>query len=155
MSGTAALAAARRRRAGPTNDSKPNMPPLPPSKSSYNSNSISNSNSTTNPASELTSRPINPGELLIQHNKLIAELKNDIAILKQTSKPTPNDPTQLEYFKGQYAALNEEVKEMKKVLIKIQTFSMETNLELLKMKRLLKQDQEEEKEDKNILLDKV
>ena len=150
MSGTAALAAARRRRAGPANDSRPNTSPQ-----QYNPsvNSISSSNSAMNQPV----RTINPGELLLQHNKLIGEMNEEIKSLKNSPKPSASDPTQLEYFKNQYLALSEEVKEMKKVLIKIQTFSMETNLELLKMKRILKQeipDNEEVKEElKNTLIE--
>jgi hypothetical protein len=48
-------------------------------------------------------------------------------------------------YKNEYLGLLEEMKEMKKVLLKVQSFSMETNLEVMKLKRA--QEQEKDKLD--------
>ncbi len=48
-----------------------------------------------------------------------------------------NNPSEIEYYKKQYETLLNEFSEIKKVLVKVQTFSMETNLEMLNLKRLL------------------
>ena len=52
-------------------------------------------------------------------------------------KIDPTNPEHLDYFKSQYATLLEEMKEIKKTLLKVQTFSMETNLEVMKLKRTI------------------
>ena len=160
MSGTAAISAAIRRRAGGSNGMKQNSPPP---YQQHQQNVQRNIQATPpSPPTDNLLRPMSPAELLLNHNKMIIELQKEIDSLKQAkpeTKSATNDPSQLEYFKNQYAVLNEDMKEMKKLLIKVQTFSMETNLELLKMKRLLKQDipetEEIREEFKNILSDNV
>jgi hypothetical protein len=131
MSGTAALAAARKRRANP----QPNV----------TSNSISNS---TNPASSNVSNSIvgndkeefpkatNPAMLLMQHNMLIQRLQKDVLQLKAEAKETNTSKSNNIDYKSEYLGLLEEMKEMKKVLLKVQSFSMETNLEVMKLKRI-------------------
>jgi len=138
MSGTAALAAARKRRANPQNVN-PN---------SINSNANSNMNSNINSTNSNTNvefkeelpKATNPAMLLMQHNMLIQRLQKDIAELKekqaQTSKSESID------YKSEYLGLLEEMKEMKKVLLKVQSFSMETNLEVMKIKRLSEKTEE-------------
>lgn len=124
MSGSAGLASARRRRAGPSVtvptkenvvveqrvDSPPNM------------------------------GPTNPLAVLLKHNELIKVLTQEVAKLKEEVanlkvKPDPTNKENVEYFKQQYSSLLEEMKETKKTLLKIQTFSMETNIEVMKLKR--------------------
>ena len=131
MSGTAALAAARKRRANP----QPNV----------TSNSISNS---TNAASSNVSNSIvgndkeefpkatNPAMLLMQHNLLIRRLQKEVLELKAESKETNTSKSNDIDYKSEYLGLLEEMKEMKKVLLKVQSFSMETNLEVMKLKRI-------------------
>jgi len=129
MSGTAALAAARKRRATP----QPNQPV---------SNQYSSSNSNPNPATKLNGtntmndsipeefpKATNPAMLLLQHNMLIQRLQKEVAQLKDKPKGPETD------YKSEYLGLLEEMKEMKKVLLKVQSFSMETNLEVMKLKR--------------------
>ena len=134
MSGTAALAAARKRRANP--------------QSNVTSNSISSPNMNTNVNSIVGSTNIskeedipkatNPAMLLMQHNMLIQRLQKEVSQLKseindlKVSKPKDPETD----YKSEYLGLLEEMKEMKKVLLKVQSFSMETNLEVMKLKRV-------------------
>ena len=130
MSGSAALASARRRRAIPQ---KPE-------------NEI-----VETPKQQLTQpmpqQPIaaNPTALLIKHNGLLGGIQNDIENLKKqlTDIKVPNtsnvdEKSTLEFYKSQHSILLEEMREVKKTLLKVQTFAMETNLELMKLKRNLK-----------------
>lgn len=134
MSGTAALAAARKRRANP----QPNV----------NSNSNSNSYSTNTASSNVSivgndkeefPKATNPAMLLMQHNMLIQRLQKEVLELKAEAKETKELKTSKSNdidYKSEYLGLLEEMKEMKKVLLKVQSFSMETNLEVMKLKRI-------------------
>jgi len=123
MSGTASLAAAKRRRAGP---SVTNEPPKNPNTSMSQSSTLQNISN------------IHPLAILAKHEQLLNKLSSDI---EELYKPTEKiDEQSIQFFKQRYDSITKEMDEMKKLLIKIQTFSMETNLELLKMKRLLKND---------------
>lgn len=128
MSGTAALAAARKRRANPQPNSQ-NSPTSPNSNSKMNQNSISNQSLT--PIDEEFPKATNPAMLLMQHNKIIQKLQKDIIQLKELKPKGPETD-----YKSEYLGLLEEMKEMKKVLLKVQSFSMETNLEVMKLKRI-------------------
>jgi hypothetical protein len=136
MSGTAALAAARRRRANPANA------PI--------SNTISNQNvreEVKNMKEEIP-KINNPAALLMQHHSIINKMQKEINELKEKSKENTlkeNVKDDLNY-KTEYLGLLEEMKEMKKVLLKVQSFSMETNLDVMKLKRA--QDVEKERVDK-------
>ena len=124
MSGTAALAAARKRRANP----QPNQTPT------YSPNTNSNSNTNSKqlaPIDEEFPKATHPALLLIQHNKLIQNLQKDVNELKELKPKGPETD-----YKSEYLGLLEEMKEMKKVLLKVQSFSMETNLEVMKLKRI-------------------
>jgi hypothetical protein len=130
MSGTAALAAARKRRANP----QPNV--------TSNSNSYSNSNVSSNTIvsndKEEFPKATNPAMLLMQHNMLIQRLQKEVLELKADAKETKETKTKSNDidYKSEYLGLLEEMKEMKKVLLKVQSFSMETNLEVMKLKRI-------------------
>ena len=119
MSGTAALAAARKRRANP----QPNVNPVP----------TNTQRPTTNlaPIDEEFPKATNPAMLLIQHNKMIQTLQKEVNELKELKPKGPETD-----YKTEYLGLLEEMKEMKKVLLKVQSFSMETNLEVMKLKRI-------------------
>lgn len=126
MSGSAALASARRRRA------------IPASKIE---------NTIVDEPKPQAMNPIHPGALLMKHNQMLTLLQTDLGTLKTQLtnikvEPEPTNPEHLDYFKSQYAALLEEMKEVKKTLLKVQTFSMETNLEVMKLKRMIKIDSE-------------
>lgn len=136
MSGTAALAAARKRRANP----QPNV----------NSNSNFNSYSTNTASSNISNsivgndkeefpKATNPAMLLMQHNMLIQRLQKEVLELKAEAKESKESKTSKSNdidYKSEYLGLLEEMKEMKKVLLKVQSFSMETNLEVMKLKRI-------------------
>ena len=124
MSGASALAAARRRRAIPQKPEQNEVmeaPKLQPQ----------------------NSQPLaaNPMSLLLKHNQLIASLQSEIETLKRelsqlnVHKNNKDDKESLEYYKNQHAVLLDEMREVKKTLLKVQTFSMETNLELMKLKK--------------------
>lgn len=120
MSGSAGLASARKRRAG----GQPSV-----------SNNVPNKEVVKPPSNT----PIDPLALLLKHNELLKKVFQEVATLKQDvakgEKPEPENKESIEYFKQQYNNLLEEMKEIKKTLLKIQTFSMETNLEVMKLKR--------------------
>ena len=130
MSGTAALAAAKRRRAVPDYKpgtsppaQSPNTPaPMPPS-----------STPSFGPG------PVNPLNVLIKHDKQILELENKLGNIK-IDKTAPMSTEDIAHFKTQYNSLVEEIQELKKIIIKVQTFSMEMNIELLNIKRFMKND---------------
>jgi len=118
MSGSAGLASARRRRAGQANP--PNSP---------------NKEINDKPSNIPNNGQVDPLALLLKHNELIKKVFQEVALLKSNEKPVDTDKESIEYFKQQYTSLLEEMKEIKKTLLKIQTFSMETNLEVMKLKR--------------------
>jgi hypothetical protein len=122
MSGSAGLASARRRRAGgQTNQASPTQ--VSPDRNSPPQN---------------PSSTIDPLSLLLKHNELIKKVFEEVATLKSEIKtPEPESKESIEYFKQQYINLLEEMKEIKKTLLKIQTFSMETNLEVMKLKKVV------------------
>jgi len=136
MSGTAALAAARKRRATPQPNQMSTSNQFNQSNQSNQSNqfqpgSANKSNVSNDIISEEFPKATNPAMLLLQHNMLIQRLQKEVAQLKDknTSKGPETD------YKSEYLGLLEEMKEMKKVLLKVQSFSMETNLEVMKLKR--------------------
>jgi hypothetical protein len=131
MSGSAALASARRRRA---------IPQGPES----NVNVIVES-----PKPVQAPLAANPTMLLLKHNQVLGNLQTDIETLKRQLtdiKVVPpvdtNDKSTLEYYKTQHTVLMDEMRDVKKTLLKIQTFAMETNLEVMKLKRLVKKEDE-------------
>jgi hypothetical protein len=130
MSGSAALASARRRRAIPQ---KPENEIVETPKQQM--------------SQPMPQQPIaaNPTALLLKHNGLLGGIQNDIENLKKqlTDIKVPNtsnvdEKSTLEFYKAQHSILLEEMREVKKTLLKVQTFAMETNLELMKLKRNLK-----------------
>ena len=126
MSGSAALASARRRRAVPASKMENIVEP---------------------PQEQPKMVPTNPTALLLKHNQMLNVLHQDLGLLKTQLvnikvDPESNNPEHLDFFKSQYRELLEEMKDVKKTLLKVQTFSMETNLELIKLKRLIKIDVE-------------
>jgi hypothetical protein len=122
MSGASALAAAKRRRAVP--ESKPSRGEDPV---------VSQSQQSPPPT------PTNPLNVLIKHDRQITDLESKINNLK-LEKPAPMSTEDIGHFKSQYNALVEEIQELKKIIIKVQTFSMEMNIELLNLKRMVKVD---------------
>ena len=126
MSGSAALASARRRRAIPPGVNEVSDIPKP---------SISQN--------QAMPTPTNPAMLLMKHNQLLGTLQLEIEELKKqllTKEKPVSDATSLEYYKTQHSILIEEMKDVKKTLLKVQTFAMETNLDIMKLKRLMQKE---------------
>jgi len=125
MSGSAALASARRRRAIPQ---KPENEVIEPPK----------------PGPSQQQVPVNPTTLLIKHNQVLGGIQTEIESLKKqlinikVPEPSVNDKSNVEYYKNQHNVLLEEMREVKKTLLKVQSFAMETNLELMKLKRTMR-----------------
>ena len=120
MSGTAALAAARRRRAGGANTS-----PQPMSK----------------PTSPQQKVSLNPVQILQQHDKQIFVLTNEFNEIKKKSVPVTNED--IEFYKDKYNTLLSEMTEMKTNFVKMQTFCMETNMKVDAMNKRLESNLEE------------
>lgn len=133
MSSKAALSAARRRRAQPTgpvinnnNDKKSSItppPPPPPQQKSY------------------TSSGLNPMQILSQHDKRLFnleggfnEMAENINALNQYVD-NENEEENVAFFKARYETVEKELTDLKQLLIKIQSFAMETNLDLMKFKK--------------------
>jgi hypothetical protein len=148
MSGTAALAAARKRRATPQPNSSSQFSQFSQSGQSGQSNQSNSPNQSLNSIKEEIPKATNPTMLLMQHNVFIQKLQKDIKDLKSEFNTNTEKLKGPETdYKEEYLGLLEEMKEMKKVLLKVQSFSMETNLEVMKLKRLY------EKSDKNEKID--
>jgi hypothetical protein len=134
MSGTAALAAARRRRAQPSGDDLPKSRP--------------NSAASTSPSSATAPTPVSPIQVLIKHDNKLTELSDEITQLKTLIKQKePTNPNDIEYFKTQYSQLIHEVAELKKLIMKVQSFSMENNLEIIQLKKALRSDRDKTEPD--------
>jgi hypothetical protein len=132
MSGASALAAAKRRRAVPAENTRPASSPSKPNQMPKQPQpSVSN----VQPQSQ------SPLQVLVQHEQRLIDLEKSVVQLKvEEKKPDAITPDTLQYFKTQYEQMSQEVQELKKIIIKVQTFSMETNLELLKIKKSIKTD---------------
>tara|TARA_B110000503_G_C7172593_1_gene425078 strand:+ start:6636 stop:7004 length:369 start_codon:yes stop_codon:yes gene_type:complete len=120
MSGTAALAAARRRRAGGANTS-----PQPMSK----------------PTSPQQKVSLNPVQILQQHDKQIFVLTNEFNEIKKKNVPVTSED--IEFYKDKYNTLLSEMTEMKTNFVKMQTFCMETNMKVEAMNKRLESNLEE------------
>jgi hypothetical protein len=131
MSGASALAAAKRRRAVPT--AEPIRPPQSTTKQPQTSKSLPSS-----PVNVQTPAQ-NPLVLLLQHEQRILDLEKNVTDLtKEGKKIDALTPDTLQYFKTQQELMSQEIQELKKIIIKVQTFSMETNLDLIKLKKATK-----------------
>lgn len=164
MSGSAALAAARRRRAGPQ------VPPPPsPQRNRVEPANVSNDIQSSNvtPTTSTPSTRINPTQMLMNHNKLIENLnrvvdninqKVDKEVMskdeiKQLVKKSVEDAMStlelkddnIEFFKNKYSKMSNQLQEIKKHVIKVQTFAMETNLQCIELKKKMFREKNESK----------
>jgi len=136
MSGASALAAAKRRRAVPTEPTRPSQKIQERDKEPR----------AHTPGQQVQTPAQNPLHLLLQHEQRLNELDKSLSQLKiSEQKSNTLTPDSLQYFKTQHDLMSQELNELKRILIKVQTFSMETNLDVLKMKKVLKT----EKQDSN------
>ncbi len=135
MSGASALAAAKRRRAVGTDPVKPpmNSKPSPPQ--------LQQPQVQVQPQSAVN----NPLNILLRHEQKLVELEESLEGLQiESKKPDTLSPDTLHFFKTQHDLLSQEIQELKKIIIKVQTFSMETNMELIRLKKSMKGDPEAE-----------
>lgn len=134
MSGSSALAAAKRRRAVPT--AEPVRPTPSSSKPVQPQNQVSKQ---VQSGQNVQTPGQNPLLLLLQHEQRLMDIEKGVSELNvSVKKPDTLNPDSLQYFKTQQELMSQEIQELKKIIIKVQTFSMETNLDLLKIKKTLK-----------------
>ena len=133
MSSKAALSAARRRRAQPTG---------PVTNNTNDKKQQANSNQPTPPKSPLQPG-LNPMQVLSQHDKRIFNLESGFNEMAENINAlnqyidNENEEENVAFFKARYESVEKELSDLKKLLIKIQSFSMETNLDLMKFKKSL------------------
>ena len=137
MSGASALAAAKRRRAVPTEPVRPSQPKV--TSQSQVQNQQPNTQSQSQGQTQVPINAQNPLSLLLQHEQKLNDLEKNMNQLKVSDKKSEIlTPDTLQYFKTQHELMSQELQELKKILIKVQSFSMETNLDVLKLKQNLK-----------------
>lgn len=149
MSGAHALASARRRRAAPGNSksssSSSNQLPSPVS---------TRSNGGTASASPPAAPPqkINPGAMLLNHDKVLQNLTEVCTNLNATveqQEETINeklnsltlDDTNIEYFRDKVKSMEKQLNDIKKHIVKVQTFAMETNLQCMELKKAMQKEE--------------
>jgi hypothetical protein len=143
MSGARALASARRRRAAPdmnqpTNSRTSSAPTPVPTRSSSpekQNNPIKNG------------QKINPGVMLLNHDKVLKNLNSVVENLNQKVEEQQLsiegrmndmvlDDSSIEFFKEKVINLESQLNDIKKHILKVQSFAMETNLQFMQMKNV-------------------
>lgn len=155
MSGQKALASAKNRRAGgnsrpsPASRSPARPPPAPRSPARVPPPPSSPQESMEydpNTFQEEQQKPTNARTMLIGHDQSIRVLREAVTNLElQTTsqikktqeqiKGLSLDDRNIEYFKTKIASIEKQMNEIKKHIIKVQTFAMETNLQCIEMKK--------------------
>ena len=132
MSGASALAAAKRRRAVASDPVKPPQPQRAQPQ-------LQQPQPQTQPQNQPQSAVNNPLNILLRHEQKLVELEESLEGLQiESKKPDTLSPDTLHFFKTQHDLLTQEIQELKKIIIKVQTFSMETNMELIRLKKSMK-----------------
>ena len=151
MSGARALASARRRRAAPENmKSSSSSNQLPPPVSTR-----SNGGAASPPAAP--PQKINPGAMLLNHDKVLQNLTEVCTNLNTTveqQEETINeklksltlDDTNIEFFKEKVKSMDKQLNDIKKHILKVQTFAMETNLQFMELKKSMQKEEGESSE---------
>ena len=170
MSGSAALAAARRRRAAPqapvsssnnTNRRTNNRVQTPVQNEIIQDTNIQESQMASQ------QNRINPTQMLLNHNRLIENLNNVVnnlntrvqdelisktEILNMINESVETSIAQskmnednIEFFKTKYNKMSAQLQEIKKHIIKVQTFAMETNLQCIELKKKIFREKSENK----------
>ena len=141
MSGASALAAAKRRRAVATDPVKPPSRGSTPQSQTQNQPQLQQPQQQAQPQSAVQ----NPLSILLRHEQKLVELEESLGELHiESKKPDTLSPDTLHFFKTQHDLLSQEIQELKKIIIKVQTFSMETNMELIRLKKSMKGEAEPE-----------
>ncbi|ADX05832.1 hypothetical protein 162322316 [Organic Lake phycodnavirus 1] len=116
MSGTAALAAARRRRTNPQNVVS----------------SPIRQNEQPKPDDAPTKILLSPNDVLKQHETKINVLLKDVQAIKE-EKATPVTSDDIDFYKQKYTSLLGEITEIRTTMVKLQTFYMELNTKVDKL----------------------
>lgn len=154
MSGAAALAAARRRRAGPQVN---NPPPVPQSNRTMGGPTQLKRPELSDEARPSIPNKINPTMMLMNHNKIIENLQSVLSnlnekvenetireidaekmvrnIVAQAIEQLKISEDNIDFFKNKYTKMEVQLNELKKHIIKVQTFAMETNLQCIELKK--------------------
>ena len=151
MSGSRALASARRRRAGPPEPKAVQSQRNMSSSSSSSSSSYMSSSEVPSPPppSPSTSQKMTPAQMLLSHNKIIenmqqvisnlndevSKLNNSISTINNKLESINIDENSKQYYEKQISNMNDVINETKKHVLKVQTFSMETNLQCMEIKK--------------------
>ena len=153
MSGARALASARRRRADP--------PSAAPASSSSR---VSNNMALLQEEGVPQKQKMSPATMLLSHNKIIENLQGVVESLNAKIEQQENnmkriiedkmstlkvDETNLEYYKNKIVTIDNSLEEIKKHTLKVQTFSMETNLQLVEMKKRLNKYEKKEQDNQD------
>ena len=144
MSGARALASARRRRAEPQNV-------MPQNSQIKNSREINNVTDIKDDV-EAPKTKMSPAMMLLSHNKIIENMQKVIEDLdnrmneqekkseeriKEMVNNSKTDTNDIEFYKTKMTSIENTIEEIKKHTLKVQTFSMETNLQLVELKKRL------------------
>lgn len=147
MSGARALASARRRRAAPdmnhATNSRASSAPTPVS---TRSSSPEKQNTPIN-----NGQKINPGVMLLNHDKVLKNLNSVVESLNQKVEEQQLsiegrmndmvlDDNSIEFFKEKVNNLESQLNDIKKHILKVQSFAMETNLQFMQMKNVSNND---------------
>lgn len=172
MSGSAALAAARRRRAAPqapvssSNNTNTNRRTNNRVQTPVQNEIIQDTNIQESQMASQQNR-INPTQMLLNHNRLIENLNNVVnnlntrvqdelisktEILNMINESVETSIAQskmnednIEFFKTKYNKMSAQLQEIKKHIIKVQTFAMETNLQCIELKKKIFREKSENK----------
>ena len=139
MSGSRALEAARRRRAGGT--SMPTPPPPTPA--------IQKSQQQETPQTKTT-----PLLMLASHNKILENLQEIVTDLNNKVEAQDTlvrdsigtlalDDNNIEFFRQKIDKMEKHMSDIKKHVLKVQTFAMETNLQFIEIKKEFKLQQKQ------------
>ena len=140
MSGARALASARRRRAAP-DASRPNQPP-PPKVNQQNSRPPLPPGRPSDPQKKFN----NPTAMLLNHNKVLENLQQVVGSLhekvnnqddamNEKIKNLSLDETNIEFFKEKVLNIERELNIIKRHILKVQTFAMETNVQCIELRK--------------------
>lgn len=149
MSGAHALASARRRRAAPGNSksSSSSSNQLPPPVSTRSNGGAASASPPAAPPQK-----INPGAMLLNHDKVLQNLTEVCTNLNATveqQEETINeklnsltlDDTNIEYFRDKVKSMEKQLNDIKKHIVKVQTFAMETNLQCMELKKAMQKEE--------------
>ena len=149
MSGAHALASARRRRAAPGNSksSSSSSNQLPPPVSTRSNGGAASASPPAAPPQK-----INPGAMLLNHDKVLQNLTEVCTNLNATveqQEETINeklnsltlDDTNIEYIRDKVKSMEKQLNDIKKHIVKVQTFAMETNLQCMELKKAMQKEE--------------